>query len=45
MLDLCLRRGFLYCWIGFETQLVTPVCEDPQLKSICHVIENSPSIL
>ena len=39
------RRGFLYCWIGFETQLVTPVHEGLRLEPIRHVMENTPSIL
>ena len=39
------RRGFLYCWIDFETQLATLVREDPRLEPIRHVMENSPSIL
>ena len=38
-------KGFLYCWIDFETQLVTPVRGDPQLEPIRHVIGNNPSIL
>ena len=42
---LCPRREFLYCWIDFGTQLVTPVREDPRLEPIRHVMGNSPSIL
>ena len=38
-------RGFLYCWIGFETQPVTLVHGDFRLEPIRHVMENSPSIL
>ena len=45
MLELRPRRGFLYYWIGFKTQLITPVCGDPQLEPIHHVMESSPSIL
>ena len=45
MLFLRSGRVFLYCWIGFETQLVTPVRGDPRLRPIRHVTENSPSIL
>ena len=40
-----LERGFLYCWIDFETQPVTPMRGDPRLEPIRHVLENSPSIL
>ena len=39
------RRGFLYCWSDFETQLVSLVHGDPRLEPIRHVMENSPSIL
>ena len=45
MLTLRLGREFLYCWIDFETQLVTPVREDLWLEPIRHGTENSPSIL
>ena len=45
MLFLRPRKVFLYYWIGFETQLVTPVRGDLQLEPIRHVMENSPSIL
>ena len=38
-------REFLYCWIDFETQLVTPVREDLRLEPIRHVRESNPSIL
>ena len=39
------RKGFLYCWIGFGTQLVTPAHEGLRLEPIRHVMESSPSIL
>ena len=39
------RKGFLYYWVDFETQLVTPVRGDLRLGPIHHVMENSPSIL
>ena len=39
------ERGFLYCWIDFETQLVTPVRGDLRLEPIRHVMGSSPSIL
>ena len=42
---LCPRREFLYCWIDFGTQLITPVREDLWLGPIRHVMESSPSIL
>ena len=45
MLILRQGRGFLYCWIDFETQLVTPVHGDLRLEPIHHVTESSPSIL
>ena len=45
MLFLRLGRVFLYCWIDFETQLVTPVRGDPRLEPIRHVMGSSPSIL
>ena len=45
MLALCPRREFLYCWIDFGTQLVTPVREDLRLEPIRHVMESNPSIL
>ena len=45
MLFLRPERGFLYYWIGFGTQLVTPVHGDLRLEPIHHVTENSPSIL
>ena len=38
-------RVFLYCWIDFETQLITPVRGDLWLEPIHHVMENSLSIL
>ena len=38
-------KGFLYCWIGFGTQLVTPMREGLRLEPIRHVMESSPSIL
>ena len=38
-------KGFLYCWIDFETQLIAPMRGDPRLEPIRHVLENSPSIL
>ena len=40
-----LRKGFLYCWIGFGTQLISPMRGDPRLEPIRHVLESSPSIL
>ena len=45
MLFLHPEKGFLYCWIDFETQLITPMRGDPRLEPIRHVLENSPSIL
>ena len=45
MLVLRSGKGFLYGWIGFETQLVTPVCGGLRLEPIHHVTESSPSIL
>ena len=45
MLFLRLERGFLYCWIDFETQLVSPMRGDLRLEPIRHVLESSPSIL
>ena len=39
------RKGFLYCWTDFGTQLVTPVRGDLRLEPIRHAMENSPSIL
>ena len=45
MLFLRSGRVFLYYWVDFETQLVTPVRGDPRLEPIRHVMENSPSIL
>ena len=45
MLFLRPGRVFLYYWIGFKTQLVTPVRGDPRLEPIRHVMEDSPSIL
>ena len=45
MLFLRLRRVFLYCWIDFGTQLVTPVRGDLRLEPIRHVMESSLSIL
>ena len=45
MLFLHPGRGFLYCWIGFETQPVTPVRGDLRLEPIRHVMGSSPSIL
>ena len=39
------RRVFLYYWIGFETQLITPARGDLRLGPIRHVMGNSPSIL
>ena len=45
MLFLRPERVFLYYWIDFETQPVTPVRGDPRLEPIHHVMENSPSIL
>ena len=45
MLFLRPRRVFLYYWIDFGTQLVTPVRGDLRLEPIRHVMENNPSIL
>ena len=45
MLFLRLEKGFLYYWIDFETQPITPMHGDPRLEPIHHVLENSPSIL
>ena len=45
MLFLRPERAFLYYWIDFETQLVTPVRGDLRLEPIRHVPENTPSIL
>ena len=39
------ERVLLYYWIGFGTQLVTPVREGLRLGPIHHVMESSPSIL
>ena len=39
------EKGFLYCWIGFGTQLVTPVHEDLRREPIRHVKGSNPSIL
>ena len=39
------KRGFLYCWIDFETQPVVPMRGDLRPEPIRHVLENSPSIL
>ena len=45
MLFLRPEKGFLYCWIGFETQLVVPMRGDPRLEPIHRVLASSPSIL
>ena len=45
MLALRPRREFLYGWIDFGTQLVTPVREGLRLGPIRHVMESNPSIL
>ena len=45
MLAFRLGKGFLYCWIDFETQPVSPVHEDLRLEPIRHVRGSNPSIL
>ena len=45
MLFLRSEKGFLYYWIGFGTQLVTPMREGLRLEPIRHVMASSPSIL
>ena len=45
MLFLRSERGFLYCWIDFGTQLISPMRGDPRLEPIRHALESSPSIL
>ena len=45
MLVFRLRKGFLYYWIGFETQLVTLVRGGLRLEPTHHVMESSLSIL
>ena len=45
MLFLRPGKGFLYYWVGFGTQLVTPMREGLRLEPIRHVLENTPSIL
>ena len=45
MLNFRPGKGFLYCWIDFETQLASPARGDPRLEPIRHVMGSSPSIL
>ena len=45
MLFLRPEKGFLYCWIDFETQLIAPMRGGLRLEPIRHVLENNPSIL
>ena len=45
MLKFCPGGGFLYCWIDFETQLISSMHGDPQLEPIHHVMKSNPSIL
>ena len=41
----CPEKGFLYCWIDFETQPIVPMREGLRLEPIRHVLGNIPSIL
>ena len=39
------EKGFLYGWIDFGTQPITPMREGLRLEPIRHVLESTPSIL